>query len=111
MGFFSKDTIDDCLNLVNKVNSEFRAIIALFHSGPTYGVDNSNYYSVKRHLNNIITYSEKYDNIRSNLSIIDRVNLDAMEVPLWDGIKTVSVNWRFMVIQCWEQINHILQTK
>lgn len=109
MGFFSRDTIDDCLKLVNKVNSEFRAILALFHSGAMYGINESNYYSVKCHLNKIIAYSEQYDNIREHLPITEQLDLDLMEVSLWDGVKTESFNWRFMVSQCSEQINNRLK--
>lgn len=71
-----------------------RAISALMHLNYNM-IDGRNRSKVKEHYNNIIRYASKYETIKSNLSIYDRLELEAMRMPLWNGKDGDVTAWEF----------------
>lgn len=94
MGFFSHDTKLAALKQLENINQEMRAISALIHLNYNM-IDGRNRNKVKEHYNNIIRYGSKYDKIKSNLSMYDRLELETMRMPLWNGKDCDVISWEF----------------
>jgi hypothetical protein len=94
MGFFTKDTKEDALRQLEKINQEMRAISASMHLNYNM-IDGRNRDKIKTHYNNIIRYASKYDGIKKSLSIYDRLDLEGMSMPLWNGKDGNVLSWEF----------------
>lgn len=94
MGFFTKDTPADALRQLEKINQEMRAISASMHLNYNM-IDGRNRDKVRTHYNNIIRYGSKYDRIKKSLSIIDQLELEGMQMPLWNGTERNVLAWEF----------------
>ena len=92
MGFFSKDTEADALKMVDKINSEMRAISASVHLNYNM-IDGRNRNICRNHYNNIISYTRKYERIIENLSEFDRVMLLGATVDVWNGERVGLIMW------------------
>lgn len=92
MGFFSKDTEADALKMVDKINSEMRAISASVHLNYNM-IDGRNRNICRNHYNNIISYARKYERIKENLSEFDRVMLLGATVDVWNGERVGLIMW------------------
>ncbi len=92
MGFFSKDTEADALKMVDKINSEMRAISASVHLNYNM-IDGRNRNICRNHYNNIISYTRKYERIKENLSEFDRVMLLGATVDVWNGERVGLIMW------------------
>ena len=92
MGFFSKDTEADALKMVDKINSEMRAISASVHLNYNM-IDGRNRNICRNHYNNIISYTRKYERIKENLSEFDRVMLLGATVDDWNGERVGLIMW------------------
>ncbi|MBQ4633382.1 MAG: hypothetical protein IJB46_08585 [Prevotella sp.] len=92
MGFFTKDTPAYALRQLEKINQEMRAISALIHLNYDM-IDGRNRDKIKEHYNNIIRYGLKYDRIKNNLSIYDKLELEGLQMPLWNGEDGNVLNW------------------
>ena len=92
MGFFSKDTEDDALKMVGKINSEMRAISASVHLNFNM-IDGRNRNVCRSHYNNILSYTRKYERIKENLSEFDRVMLLGATVDVWNGERVGLIMW------------------
>ena len=84
MGFFSPDTEDDALKLVDRINVEMRAISASMHLNYNM-IDGRNRSVCRNHYNNIINYAKKYEKIKNNLSVFDRGMMMGATVGVWNG--------------------------
>ena len=62
MGFFTKDTKEDALKQLEKINQEMRAISASMHLNYNM-IDGRNREKVRAHYNNIVKYYSKYKDI------------------------------------------------
>lgn len=92
MGFFSRDTEADALNMVDKINSEIRAISASMHLNFNM-IDGRNRNECRTHYNNAINYIKKYERIKNNLSEMDRVLLLGATVDVWNGERVGLIMW------------------
>ena len=92
MGFFSPDTEDDALKLVDKINTEMRAISASMHLNYNM-IDGRNRNKCRSHFNNIVGYVKKYERIKNNLSDFDRTMLMGATVDVWNGERVGLVMW------------------
>lgn len=92
MGFFSSDTEADALKLIDKINSEMRAISASMHLNYNM-IDGRNRNKCRTHFNNIINYVKKYERIKGNLSEMDQVMLLGATVDVWNGERQGVVMW------------------
>ena len=92
MGFFSKDTEADALKMVDKINSEMRAISASVHLNYNM-IDGRNRNICRNHYNNIISYTRKYERIKENLSEFDKVMLLGATVDVWNGERVGLIMW------------------
>lgn len=104
MGFFTKDTPADALRQLEKINQEMRAISAIMHLNYNL-IDGRNRDKIKVHYNNIIRYGSKYDRIKNSLSIYDKVELEGMSMPLWNGKEGNVLSWEFYFKITLEQLN------
>lgn len=94
MGFFTKDTPADALRQLEKINQEMRAISALMHLNYNM-IDGRNRDKVRVHYNNIIRYGSKYDKIKKGLSMYEQLELEGMQMPLWNGKDGNVLAWEF----------------
>jgi hypothetical protein len=109
MGFFTKDTPADALKQLEKINQEMRAISALIHINYNM-IDGRNRDKIRTHFNNIVNYGSKYDRIKNNLSICDKLDLELMQMPLWNGEDGNVVKWemyfKMTIDQLYKDINY-----
>lgn len=63
MGFFTKDTKEDALKQLEKINQEMRAISASMHLNYNM-IDGRNREKVRAHYKNIVKYYSKYKDIK-----------------------------------------------
>ena len=103
MGFFTKDTPADALKQLEKINQEMRAISALIHLNYNM-IDGRNRDKIRIHFNNVVNYGSKYDRIKNNLSICDKLDLELMQMPLWNGEDGNVLNWEFYFKMTLEQL-------
>ncbi|MBD5239650.1 MAG: hypothetical protein HDS64_07790 [Bacteroidales bacterium] len=92
MGFFSPDTEEDALKLVDKINVEMRAISASMHLNYNM-IDGRNRSVCRNHYNNIISYVKKYEKIKNNLSEFDRGMMMGATVDVWNGERVGLIMW------------------
>lgn len=108
MGFFTRDTKEDCLKLVEKINCEMRAISAAMHRSPTNGIDYTNRLQIQRHFYNAINYAQKYDRIKNNLAIIEKLDLEVIQVQVWNGTTTACCTWEFLVTDTLNKLSNAI---
>lgn len=96
MKFFARETKEDCFKYVEKINREMRAISAAMHRSPINGIDSSNYYEIFGHFRNIVSYGQKFDNIKKSLPVLEQLDLDIAKVYVWNGKETDCGTWRFL---------------
>lgn len=92
MGLFSPDTEVDALKIVDKINSEIRAISASMHLNYNM-IDGRNRSECRSHYNNVISYIKKYERIKSNLTEFDRTMLLGATVDVWNGERVGLIMW------------------
>lgn len=92
MGFFSPDTEEDALRLVDRINSEIRGISASIHLNYNM-IDGRNRELCRKHFNNIINLVRKYEKIKNNLSEFDRGRMMGATVNVWNGERTGLIMW------------------
>lgn len=109
MGFFTKDTPTDALKQLEKINQEMRAISALIHLNYNM-IDGRNRDKIRTHFNNIVNYASKYERIKNNLSICDKLDLELMQMPLWNGEDGNVLKWemyfKMTMDQLYKDINY-----
>ena len=92
MGLFSPDTEADALKMVDKINSEMRAISASMHLNYNM-IDRRNKTECQKHYNSILSYVRKYERIKNNLSEMDRVMMLGGSVDVWNGEHVGLIVW------------------
>lgn len=109
MGFFTKDTKEDALEEIKKINRELRAINALIHLNYNM-IDGRNRYKIIIHFNNIVKYYNSYKKIKNSFPLIEQLELEGEKIELWDGSKNDITAWEFyfypMIKQLENQINY-----
>lgn len=109
MGFFTKDTKEDALKQLEKINQEMRAISASMHLNYNM-IDGSNREKVRAHYNNIVKYYSKYKDIKRGFSIYDQLDLERMSMSLWNGKPGDVTAWEFYfnitIEQLYRDINY-----
>ncbi len=92
MGIFTPDTGADALKIVDKINSEIRAISASMHLNYNM-IDGRNRNKCRIHYLNVISYIKKYERIKNNLSEFDRDMLLGETVYAWNGECVGIIMW------------------
>lgn len=92
MGFFSPDTEADALKIVDKINTEMRAISASMHLNYNM-IDGRNRSLCRSHYNNIVKYLQKYERIKYSLSDMDRTMMLGATVDVWNGERVGLIMW------------------
>ena len=105
MVFFTKDTKEDALKQLEKINQEMRAISALMHLNYNM-IDGRNRDKVKVHFNNIVGYGSKYDKIKNSLSIYDKLELESTYVDMWNGKHVDVTTWEFWFRDVMNRLYH-----
>lgn len=94
MGLFSKDTKVDCLDLINKMNQEMRAMNASLHLNNNL-IDGRNKNEIASHYNNVVNYLTKFHKIKNRFPMLERLELESTKVNLWNGKIVDSFSWEF----------------
>ena len=92
MGFFTRDTEDDALKQIEKINREMREISASIHLNFDQ-IDGRNRSKILKNYNNIISYYKKYNSIKSNLTEFERGMLLGATVSVWNGESVGVILW------------------
>ena len=92
MGLFSPATEIDALKIVDKINSEMRAISASMHLNYNM-IDGRNRELCRIHYNKILSYVKKYERIKCNLSEFDRGMMLGATVDVWNGERVGLIMW------------------
>jgi hypothetical protein len=92
MGWFSPDTEDDAIRMIEKINTEMRAINASMHLNYNM-IDGRNRSECRSHYNKVLSYAQKYDRIKQNLSIMDRAMFLGASVDVWNGEHVGVIVW------------------
>ena len=103
MGFFTKDTKEDALKQLNKINQELRAINASMHLNYNM-IDGRNRSKVREHFNKIINYRSKYYRIKRSFPILEQLELEATPFDLWNGECKDVTAWEFYFEMLFEQL-------
>lgn len=104
MGLFSQDTEVDALKLVDKINTEIRAINASMHLNYNM-IDGRNRSVCGNHFNNIVSYTKKYERIKNNLSEFDRRMLLGATVDVWNGERVGIIMWEQYLRNVLQRLN------
>lgn len=109
MGLFTSKTEADALKLVDKINTEMRAISASVSLNFNM-IDGRNRNVCRSHYNNIIGYVQKYERIKNSLSEIDRAMLLGATVDVWNGEREGIIMWehylRNVLVRLNQDINY-----
>lgn len=105
MGFFSPYTGADALKMVDKINSEMRAISASVHLNYNM-IDGRNRNKCRSHFNNIVSYTQKYEKIKNSLSDFDRDMLLGATVDVWNGERVGLIMWEHYLRNVLNQLHH-----
>lgn len=92
MGWLTPDTEKDAFLLIEKINSEIRAINASMHLNYNM-IDGRNRTKCRHHFNNALSLTRKYERIKNNLLGIEREMMLGATVDVWNGEKTGVLNW------------------
>ena len=92
MGLFSRDTEDDALKQIEKINREMREISASIHLNYDQ-IDGRNRSKIRNNYNNIVSYYRKYNHIKSNLMDYERGMLLGATVSVWNGETVGVIMW------------------
>jgi hypothetical protein len=105
MGWFSPDTEADAIRMIDKMNTEMRAISASIHLNYNM-IDGRNRSEIRLHYNNILSYAKKYDRIKQNLSEFDRTMFLGATVDVWNGERVGVIMWEQYLSNVMERLNH-----
>lgn len=105
MGWFKPDTEKDAFRMIEKINSEMRAINASMHQNYNM-IDGRNRSFCRSHFNNIISYTRRYESIKNNLSEMDRVMMMGATVDIWNGERDGVVMWEHYLRNTLEYLNN-----
>lgn len=103
MGFFSKNTKQEALCQIEKINQEMRAISASMHLNYNM-IDGRNRNEVRRHYNNIVGYVSKYKRIKGSFPMLEQLELEAEKIMLWNGKEADITTWEFYLFPLLEEI-------
>lgn len=104
MGFFSPDTEADALRLVDKINTQMRAINASMHLNYNM-IDGRNRSVCRNHFNDIISLVKKYERIKNNLSEYDRAMMMGATVDVWNGERVGLFTWEHYLSNVLQRLN------
>lgn len=104
MGWFTPDTEQYALRVVEKINSKMRVKKTSMHQNYNM-INDRNRTKCRYHFNNIITLTHKYEKIKNNLSEMDRIMMLGATVDAWNGERTGVVMWEHYVHNVLEYLN------
>lgn len=94
MNIFDKDAADEALRQLEYINQEMRAILALVTLNDGM-INYNNDAKVRKHYDNIIRYTTKYEKIKESFSLYDLIEFEGMQMPLWNGQEGNIIAWEF----------------
>lgn len=107
MPLFRNYTEDDAIEQINNINRKIRAISAQFHlAGGDAAAANKDI--IIKHIQSIIQYSKKYDEIKKSFSSMDYTLFLGATVDVWNGEQVGVIKWEYYFETTMDYFYHVL---